>query len=185
MRKFATTAGAVASVATLVLIGAAITSSGLAEHMSSTGSAAARMPRLVMPIMSPQRGRKLFVAKGCVACHAINGVGGHDAPNMDAHEMDGLMNPFDFAAKMWNHAPAMIAAQEDAIGEQIYFTGADLADIIAFVHDDQAQHTFSEHDLTPRARAMMQHEHGGKPGPEAHGKELGHDHAPGTPPHKD
>ena len=25
------------------------------------------------------RGRTLFVEKGCVACHAINGVGGHDA----------------------------------------------------------------------------------------------------------
>ncbi len=143
------------------------------------------MPNMRMPSMNPTRGRRLFVSKGCVACHAINGVGGHDAPNMDAHEMDGLMNPFDFAAKMWNHAPAMIAAQEEAVGEQIYFTGAELADIIAFVHDDAAQHTFSEHDLTERARAMMQHEHGGKPGPAAHGKELGHDHAPGTAPHKD
>ena len=42
--------------------------------------------------------------------NAINGVGGHDAPAMDAHSLSGLMNPFDFAAKMWNHAPAMIAA---------------------------------------------------------------------------
>ena len=40
MRKFATTAGAVASVAAVVLIGAAITSPGLAEHVSSTGSTA-------------------------------------------------------------------------------------------------------------------------------------------------
>jgi cytochrome c peroxidase len=57
-------------------------------------------PRLVMPIMNAERGKKLFVDKGCVACHAINGVGGHDAPPMDAHEMGGLMSPFDFAAKM-------------------------------------------------------------------------------------
>ena len=67
---------------------------------------------------------------GCIACHAVNGVGGHDATNMDAHAMNGLMNPFDFAAKMWNHAPCMIAAQQGAFGEQIYFTGDDLADII-------------------------------------------------------
>ena len=50
---------------------------------------------------------------------------------------------------MWNHAPAMIAAQEDAFGEQIYFTGGELADVIAFVHDDDTQHTFAEADLTP------------------------------------
>ncbi len=185
MPKFARTAGAVASVVTLLLIGAVVALPSRAEHVPATNPAAGAGMRLVMPLMNPQRGRKLFVAKGCVACHAINGVGGHDAPNMDAHEMDGLMNPFDFAAKMWNHAPAMIAAQEDAIGEQIYFTGAELADIIAFVHDDGAQHTFSEHDLTERARKMMQHEHGGRPGPAAHGKELGHDHAPGTASHKD
>ena len=185
MPKFARIAGAVASVVTLVLIGAVFALPSRAEHVPATESAGRHMPRLVMPIMNPQRGRKLFVAKGCVACHAINGVGGHDAPNMDAHEMNGLMNPFDFAAKMWNHAPAMIAAQEGAMGEQIYFTGAELADIIAFVHDDGAQHSFSEADLTAQARKMMHHEHGGKPGPAAHSEEIGHDHAPGTPPHKD
>jgi hypothetical protein len=32
-------------------------------------------------------------------------VGGHDAPNLDAHTMEGLATPFDFAARMWNHAP--------------------------------------------------------------------------------
>jgi len=174
-----------ASAGALALIGAALGSPSLAEHVPSSESAGGQVPRLVMPIMNPQRGRKLFVTKGCVACHAINGVGGHDAPNMDAHGMTQLMNPFDFAAKMWNHAPAMIAAQEGALGEQIYFTGAELADIIAFIHDDQAQHTFSEGDLTPQALQMMHHEHGGKPAPAAHGEEIGHHHAPGTPPHKD
>ena len=93
---------------------------GSASHVASGGqSVKGHGPRLIMPMMDPDRGRKLFVAKGCVACHAINGVGGHDAPAMDAHQMQGLMNPFDFAAKMWNHAPAMIAAQEDAWGEQV------------------------------------------------------------------
>ena len=152
--------------------------------------------RLVMPLMNPARGKALFVAKGCVACHAINGVGGHDAPGMDAHKMtDRLMNPFDFAAKMWNHAPAMIAAQEDAFGEQIFFTGEELADIIAFIHDDGAQHAFTEKDLTPEARKMMQHEHGGQQAQKKHAEEIGHKdapaaksghpHAPGAKPHKD
>ena len=33
-------------------------------------------PRLIMPMMNPARGRKLFASKGCVTCHSINGVGG-------------------------------------------------------------------------------------------------------------
>ena len=138
------------------------------------------MPNMRMLRMNPLRGRKLFVTKGCVACHAINGVGGHDATNLDAHTMQPMMNPFEFAAKMWAMAPAMIYAQEEALGEQILFTGEELADIIGFVHNDEAQHSFGEADLTARARKMMNHEHG-EPGggPEAHGKEIGHQHGEG------
>ncbi len=94
--------------------------------------------------------------------------------------MQPMMNPFEFAAKMWRMAPAMIYAQEEALGEQILFTGDELADIIAFVHNDEAQHGFSEADLTPRARKMMQHEHGAPgAGPKAHAEELGHKHMEG------
>ena len=167
-------------------------SPALAEHVEDSESMMPKHgPRLVMPLMNAQRGKLLFVSKGCVACHAINGVGGHDAPVLDAHAMEGLINPFDFAAKMWNHAAAMIYAQEEALGEQITYTGAELADIIAFVHDDDAQHSFDEGDLTPAARKMMKHEHGGEAAPDAHAKEIGHPeesdhpHAPGTMPHKD
>ncbi len=181
-------------------IGAALalilfTAPAFADHVkSSTPDKPGHGMRLVMPLMNPDWGKKLFVSKGCVACHAINGIGGHDAPAMDAHSLSGLMNPFDFAAKMWNHAPAMIAAQESAFGEQLYFTGEELADIIAFIHDDEAQHSFSEKDMTAKAHEMMQHEHGGKPAPEKHAPEIGHKdkpekaghgHASGTKPHKD
>jgi hypothetical protein len=132
-------------------------------------------PRLIMPMMNPVRGRKLFAAKGCVTCHSINGVGGEDAPALDAHEMRLFMNPFEFAAKMWKGAGTMIALQEDALGEQINFTGEELADIIAFAHDEEEQHKFSEADIPPEILPMMHHVHG-EPGggAAAHGEELGH-----------
>lgn len=157
------------------------------DHMMGagmTGGAIAVMPgtrNMMMPDMNSERGRKLFVTKGCVACHAVNGVGGHDATALDAHSMPGMMNPFDFAAKMWRMAPAMIYAQEEGLGEQILFTGAELADIVAFVHDDEEQHNFSEADLTSESRRMMNHSHGpAGGGADAHGEEIGHKHGAGT-----
>lgn len=132
---------------------------------------------MAMPMMNPERGMKLFAEKGCVACHSVNGVGGHDATPLDAHEMEGngMMNPFDFAAKMWQMAPYMIAAQEEALGEQILFTGDELADIIAFVHNDAQQHKFTDAILTQRIMKMMNHEHGSaKSGTDAHAEDIGH-----------
>ncbi len=126
---------------------------------------------LAFPIMNAEDGMRLFVSKGCVACHAINGVGGHDSAGLDAHNMEPVTHPFDFMAKMWAMAPYMIKAQEEALGEQILFTGEEIANIIAFVHDDDQQHEFTEALITPRIRKMMNHEHGGKV---EHQKEIGH-----------
>ena len=72
--------------------------------------------RLFLPTMDPMKGKMLFASKGCVTCHSINGVGGEDAPKLDASTMPKVMNPFDFTAKMWRAAPAMIAAQNDELG---------------------------------------------------------------------
>ncbi len=111
--------------------------------------------RLIMPIMNPERGKSVFVNKGCVTCHTVNAIGGEDAPPMDAHTKEKLVNPFAFTAKMWDHAPGMIAAQEEELGEQLIFTGEELADITAFVHDAHAQRDFEKKDLTPRIKRII------------------------------
>jgi hypothetical protein len=147
----------------------------------ATADEAAHEPiklRLAFPVMNSSRGMMLFLEKGCVACHAVNGVGGHDASPLDAHTMDAVMSPFDFAAKMWTMAPIMIAAQEEALGEQILFTGDELADIIGFLHDDEAQHALNESHLTAGMRKMMDHQHGAATAPAAHAEEIGHNHGP-------
>lgn len=176
-----------------LLVFFSVTAANAAHIPVQTGSNMADDPNLVIPKMDAEKGKQVFVEKGCIACHAVNGVGGHDAPAMDAHrEMKGV-NPFDFAARMWNHAPGMIAAQEDAFDEQITLTGDDLVNIIAFVHDDGAQHGFSERDLTAKARKLMDHSHGEMDAPKAHKEETGHGHmlmddhphALGTPKHTD
>jgi len=110
-----------------------------------------------MPYVDPARGRKLFASKGCVVCHSINGIGGEDAPSLIPDEMSPVMNPFEFAARMWRGASTMISMQEDELGEQIEFTGSELADIIAFVHTLDEQKKFSEDDIPPRIKKLMGH----------------------------
>jgi mono/diheme cytochrome c family protein len=102
---------------------------------------------LIIPRMDAVAGRSLFASKGCVVCHSINGVGGEDAPPLDAEYMDTPMNPFEFAARMWRGAEAMVILQREELGDVIELTGEELAAIIAFVHDADEQATFSEQEL--------------------------------------
>ncbi len=112
---------------------------------------------LVLPPMDSERGRELFATTGCVVCHSINGVGGFDAPMLDAEFMDQPMNPFDFAANMWRGAETMVRLQREELGDVIQISGQDLADIIAFVHDPVQQALFSEEDIPDDIREMMEH----------------------------
>ncbi len=125
---------------------------------------------LLMPMMNPARGRKVFAAKGCVACHQLNGVGGDHGPSINMTKM-GPMNPFEFAAKMWRGAGAMIALQEDELGEQIELSGQDLADIIAFVHSPTEIANFKMSDVPHPIADVLKRTHGEKP----HEEGKGHD----------
>jgi len=111
---------------------------------------------LYMPAMDPALGRKLFASKGCVVCHSVNGVGGKDAPTLDASTMQMPMNPFEFAARMWDGAAAMIAMQEDELGGPIHLAGHELASIIAFAHDAAEQAKFSDADIPEQIRDLME-----------------------------
>jgi cytochrome c len=84
----------------------------------------------------PERGQGLFVAKGCVECHAINGRGGSTAPDL------GLRHPLpptmvELAGLMWNHAPKMWA-QVNARGTvRPKFEEREMADLLAFLYQVQ------------------------------------------------
>lgn len=112
---------------------------------------------LIMPEMNAAEGRRLFASTGCVVCHSINGVGGTDAPMLDADFMDTPMNPFEFAARMWRGAEAMVELQRAELGDVIELNGDELAAIIAFVHDAEEQARFSEDDIPEEIEAMMGH----------------------------
>ncbi len=110
---------------------------------------------IVMPPMDAERGRKLFAQKGCVACHSVNGVGGDLGPALNAADMPSPMNSFEFAARMWRGAGAMIALQEDLLGEAISLDGQDLADLVAFAHDAEEQAKLTEDQIPERFHSLI------------------------------
>ncbi len=160
------------------LIGLAVANSGTTANAQSSTTAQPPMqmaPGLMMPAMNPQRGKMLFASEGCVVCHSVNGVGGEDAPPLDSSTMEPMMNPFEFFAQMWRGAEGMIAMQQSELGEQIEFTGQDLADIVAFAHNQEVQKTFTEDDIPPEIRKKME---GG--GSEGMGQDMMNGSSPGS-----
>ena len=111
---------------------------------------------VALPPMSSERGRAIFLEKGCVACHAVNGVGGEVGPALDAAGLPKPMNAFEFAARMWRGASAMIAMQEDeTFGGQIELSGQELADLVAFAHDEDEQAELAADQIPEKYRAMI------------------------------
>ena len=112
---------------------------------------------VALPPLSSERGRTVFLEKGCVACHAINGVGGDVGPAFDAAEMPKPMNAFEFAARMWRGASAMITMQEDEqFGGQIELSGQELADLVAFAHDEDEQAHLTADQIPEKYRSMIE-----------------------------
>ena len=60
-----------------------------------------------------ERGAALFKSLNCIVCHSVAGVGGKKAPDLGQGRDRGY-SPYDMAALMWNHAPAMWGATASA-----------------------------------------------------------------------
>ena len=112
-------------------------------------------PGYLLPFASAERGRALFVNKGCVVCHSVNGVGGKAGPALDVDPAQPFIDPFEFAARMWRGAPTMIVLQEMELGYQIDFTGDELAQIAHFLNDESEQQDFGEDEVPDRIRNWM------------------------------
>jgi len=106
-----------------------------------------KRPGIVVPQVDSARGQELFVDKGCVICHSVNGVGGKAAPALDASEDETYADPFEFMARMWRGAEQMILLQKMDFGYQLEFDGNELADLAAFAQDHTLQQSFSEDDI--------------------------------------
>lgn len=100
-----------------------------------------------MPVIDPARGRTLFITKGCVICHSINGVGGRAAPPLEPDGPFATVDIGEFAARMWRGAGPMVWLQTLEMGYQIDLTGEDIAHLAGFLQDAREQARFAEAGL--------------------------------------
>lgn len=138
-------AAALLVAAVIVLIGRSAAAAG-----ESAGG-----PAIAIPMIDPAEGRRLFVAKGCVVCHTVNGIGGKVAPALDAPAGQRYVDVFGFAARMWRGSFAMIQLQEMEFGYQIALTGEEMAHIFGFVHSRAEQARFGDSDIPDLIRDWM------------------------------
>ena len=78
---------------------------------------------------SAERGRVLFADKGCVQCHGATGTGA--APSLIAK--GARRTPIEFAAALWDKAPAMLAARKPEMGPVPQLSAVEMADLVAYL----------------------------------------------------
>ena len=106
----------------------------LATYIESVGPTPLEGPLYILP-GSAEEGRVVFTEKSCIDCHAVRGVGGQQGPDLSGFGAQRSL--MDFAAAMWNKAPAMQAALEEEQSELAQLGGGEMADLVAYLYSIQ------------------------------------------------
>lgn len=103
----------------------------LIAYLESVSPAPLGGPLYVLP-GNAEEGRIVFTEKGCVVCHSVAGIGGRVGPDLAERALGHGLT--EFAAAMWNKAPAMMGAMKDR-GMTVPQLGAgEMADLVAYLY---------------------------------------------------
>src|SRR3989338_1428939 len=96
------------------------------------GSQAALAPSLFRPTHGPLAGSRVFGTKGCVKCHAVNGVGGKVGP--DLGRVPRPRSFYELGAAMWNHLPKMAERMRELGIARPQLNPRETGDLIGFLY---------------------------------------------------
>ena len=103
----------------------------LIAYLQSASPAPTEGPLYVLPGRS-EEGRRLFVEKRCIACHSVGGEGGRVGPDLVERGLHRSLT--QFAAAMWNKAPAMMEAMRARAIAVPQLRAEEMADLVAYLY---------------------------------------------------
>jgi cytochrome c2 len=106
----------------------------LVAYLRATAPEGAGTPVSILP-GRVNEGRALFEKKQCIKCHSIQGKGGNIGPDLGRRGL--YRNLVEFAAALWNKAPAMLRAMKLRKFTVPQLNGEEMADIVAYLRSFQ------------------------------------------------
>ncbi len=83
---------------------------------------------------NPKEGKKVFVSKGCMKCHAVRGEGEKKAEDLGKRAKTFYKSLTQIASIMWNKGPAVLGKMSQTQIGIPKFTPKEMADLIAYLY---------------------------------------------------
>jgi cytochrome c2 len=103
----------------------------LVSYLKATSQAHPEEPLYVLPGRADE-GRRLFMDKGCILCHSVGGEGGRVGPDLAERGLHWSLT--QFAAAMWNKAPAMMKEMKARSISVPRLQAGEMADLVAYLY---------------------------------------------------
>ncbi len=103
----------------------------LISYLKATSQTRSEEPLYVLPGRADE-GRRLFRDKGCILCHSVGGEGGRVGPDLAERGLHGSLT--QFAAAMWNKAPAMMKEMKARSISVPRLQASEMADLVAYLY---------------------------------------------------